>query len=384
MKKYKSDIIFFSLLATFILISYFLANIILPFFFGLAFAYVFNPIIRKIQRIVPNRSIAVTFFLIFSMIIFLGSTVLLAKYINNDFTRLNNAIRNYVSNNSENIDETTKKIKSYIDEIYSEEDLKKSLGMAEDDSLNIENITKTIDTDNLTESINTDEIKESISSFTSMFTSSNKEEGTSGDLNWILIFITSIVYFLFIIYDFEYFERKFNKYFKHKQKSKLVERIVRLKSDIKKTFVIYFKQRSKVVLILMFIYTTTFFIVGTPGALFLGFVAGILCFIPYLQYLVLIPLAFSCLMLSIETNGSFFLYFGIIFGIFILSSILEELVLFPKIMKNVSSMNPVIMMVSVSVWSFLLGTFGLLIALPLTSVLLLYTDQLLTYLINEK
>ena len=48
-------------------------------------------------------------------------------------------------------------------------------------------------------------------------------------------------------------------------------------------------------------------------------------------------------------------------------------------MKDVSAMNPAIMMVSVSAWGYLLGMFGVLIALPLTSIILSYINQVLLY-----
>ncbi len=48
-------------------------------------------------------------------------------------------------------------------------------------------------------------------------------------------------------------------------------------------------------------------------------------------------------------------------------------------MKGVSSMNPAVMVISLSVWSYILGTIGLFLALPLTSVLLSYIDRLLMY-----
>ena len=112
-----------------------------------------------------------------------------------------------------------------------------------------------------------------------------------------------------------------------------------------------------------------------PGAIVLGGLAGVLCYASHFHYYALLPLSLSCWVLSVENNQSFFLYFGLITFVFIIVSILEELVFFPKIMKGVSSMNPAIMMLSFCVFNFLFGTIGILIALPITAVLLLYSNK---------
>ncbi len=372
MKKYKPDIIFFSSLTVFLIISYFLAEIVLPFFLGLALAFIFDPLIKKIQRFVPNRNLAVALFLISVIVVSTGSVWVFANQIGNDFSRLNTALRDYAEDNSEDINRSTKIIKSYIEEIYSPEDLKKQLGLEATDSLNLESLSKKVDTEELIDGLDTDAIKESLSTIVSFFQSGD-DENTHKSLNWFIVIFSSIGYFIYIIFSFGYFDEKLQKYFGGKPNGK----IGKVVNDFKNTFLSYFKQRGKIVIIYTLIFITAFFIIGIPGALLFGVVAGLLCFIPYLQYLVLIPLSMSCLVLSIEQNNSFYIYFGITLGVFILSSILEELVLFPKIMKGVASMNPAIMMVAISVWTYLLGMFGLLIALPLTSFILIYVNQVL-------
>jgi len=380
MKKYKSDIIFFSLLTVFLVICYFLAEVVLPFIIGLTFAFIFNPLIKKIQRFIPNRNLGVTLFLISIIVITNGTIWLFANQISSDFKRLNTAFRTYAESNSDELDESTKKIKSYFEKIYSSEKLKEQFGLeANEDSLNVDELLKNIDKDEILNSLDTDAIKESFSSLSSFFTSDDEEKETGNSLNWFIIIISSIGYFIYIIYSFNYFDEKFQKYFGGKRN----EKIGRVVSDFKKTFLSYFRQRGKIVLIYTVIFLTSFFIIGIPGALLFGVIAGFLCFIPYFQYFALIPLSMGCLILSMEQGNSFFIYFGIVLAVFILASMLEELVLFPKIMKGVSSMNPAIMMISIAVWSYLLGTFGLLIALPLTSIILSYTNQILLYRRNE-
>ena len=372
MKKYRSDLIFFSLLTISVIVSYYLVEIVLPFFLGLGLAYLANPIIKKIQRIIPSRNLAVTIFFVGIILITSGITLLFAKQIANDFIRLNGSFRTYAKNNKDKLDETTKTISGYIEKIYDPEKLKESLNI---DSLSNNEYYKKINKDSLLNNLDIDTIKESLAAITSFFTSDEKVEQEADTFSWFFILFTSILYFVYINYQFSYFEDSWQKYF-DKKRSEKVNRVV---ADFKKTFVAYFKQRGKIVIIYMVIYTSAFFIVGLPGALILGIIAGLLCFVPYLQYLTLIPISLGCLVLSMENNNNFFIYFGIILGIFILSSLLEELVLYPRIMNKTVTMNPVIIMLSLSVWGYLLGLFGVLIALPLTSLVLSYIKQILLY-----
>ena len=60
----------------------------------------------------------------------------------------------------------------------------------------------------------------------------------------------------------------------------------------------------------------------------------------------------------------------IVLGIFILASIIEELILTPRIMEKNVGINPVIITLSVSVWSYLLGIPGLLLAVPMTGLMI--------------
>jgi len=63
---------------------------------------------------------------------------------------------------------------------------------------------------------------------------------------------------------------------------------------------------------------------------------------------------------------------GIVVGVFILASIIEEVILNPWIMEKNIGMNPVIVALSLSIWSYILGPQGLLIGIPITSILLIY------------
>ena len=366
MKKYKSQIAFITILLVISVLFYFLGQVLLPFAIALLFAYGLNPFIKKIQLFIPNRNLAVSFYLVITLFFAIGTLWVFGSQVAQDFKRLNKAFVTFSTDNSTEIDKTANEVKSYIKKIYPDTELNKELSLeSKIDSLNI----------------NTETITESLTKITSFIGSQESVEENDKKLNWFLIIISSIGYFIYIIYTYPYFEKKFKKYFsKSHAPANYLDGIL---NDFNRTFLQYFRQRSKIVLICTAIFTISFLIIGIPGAILFGLIAGVLCYISHFHYLSLIPISLSCWVLSIEQNHSFYLYFGLIILVFILVSVLEEFVFFPKIMKNISSMNPAIMMISLSVWSYIFGTLGLLIALPLTTFLLLYLDRILLFRKNK-
>ena len=54
------------------------------------------------------------------------------------------------------------------------------------------------------------------------------------------------------------------------------------------------------------------------------------------------------------------------------------MVLSPKIMGKAMGLNPAILLLSLSVWGALLGFIGLIVALPLTTLLIAYWQRYVT------
>jgi len=220
-----------------------------------------------------------------------------------------------------------------------------------------------------------DAIKQSTESVFAFFQSPEEtvleeEEKTSASI--IVIFFTTIFYFIYILFYLDYFSERWEKYML--KKSNGIFKM--MADDLNSSFFKYFKLRSKIVLVLMIAYLIGFSVLGVPGAIIFALLAGILAYIPYLQYLTLLPLSLSCLILSMETQNNFFIFFGIVLGIFIVMSIIEELLLIPKIMEANIGMNPVIMILAVSLWTYVLGLFGVLIAIPFTSLIITYVKRI--------
>ncbi len=374
LQKYKHTIIIGAFLLGFSVAFYFLYGILISFILGLLLAYSVDPLVIRIQKKVKNRNLATTLFLATTVAIIAIALVFLGQYINRDFKRLSSSFSILISDNEENLDKTAQKAKEYLGSFYDFDELESELRHKSDSLMNSlqQGDTEMLDTESITAAF--EEIA-------ALFPSSEETISDSGPkFGFMFIFSSAILYFVLILYQIDYFVSIRQRYFSGKARSK-VRLII---DDINQSFVRYFKLRSKIVLLLSFIYITAFLIMDMPGMILITALIMLLSFIPYLQYLALIPLAVGCLVVSVEFGQSYLLIFGIVVGVFILASIIEELVLTPWIMEKNIGMNPVIMILALSVWGELLGLRGLIVGIPMTGLLIIYFKRYVLTAYEEK
>jgi predicted PurR-regulated permease PerM len=357
----------FSLVAIMLLL-HFVGAIILPFIFAIFIAYLLNPLILKFQTRIKNRNLVITGFLFSGILTVIGGIFFLGTFIVNDTTRFVSAVEIFGEENKQPINDTKNSVLNFVEDVYKSE-------MAQN---------KIKETDTLTDDSNKKSLTTTLESIYSFFEDSNTkiEEPEKKSYNWFLILLYTVLYTVLILYTYSYFEEKHKKYFGDNKSTN--SKSHEIWQSFKIIFINYFKQRLKVVLICTGIFIAVFSIIGLPGAIIIGVIAGILSYADHFHYLSLPPVAIGCWVLSIENDISFFVYLGIILVLYILISILEETVFFDKIMKSVNGMNPAIMALSFVLWVYIFGGFiGTVIALPLTRLIMIYADHLISYSKNK-
>ena len=364
-EKYRNEIIFAIFIVLFAVAFYFLYAMVIPFLIGIALAFKCLPVIVKISRLVGSRTLATALFLAGITATLVLSVLLLAEYINNDFNRLRNSFQVVASQNKYKLDATAEKISGYVSKVYNFDNLETEL-IKQADSL------KSVAFAKGGSGIDTKAIEDSFKAITSVFKQETKPATTEkSGFSLMLFLIMSIGYFVLVLFNIDYFDSIRKRYFSGKAEAKY-QLII---NDFNQSFVRYFALRTKIVLWLSLIYLTVFFIMDLPGFILITIFILILSYIPYIQYIMLIPVAIACLPLSIEGSHGFLFYYGIAAGVFVLASLIEELVLNPLIMEKNMGMNPAIMVLALSVWGYALGIPGLLLAIPLTSLILIYVKR---------
>ena len=191
-------------------------------------------------------------------------------------------------------------------------------------------------------------------------------------VSWFIV----LLYMFFILLDFN----KLSHSFKGAIPAKYRRMALRIFGDVADTMSRYFRGQAAVSFFVGVIFAIEFYIIGLPMAIVFGLFIGVLNMVPYLQ-LVSIPIAaFLCLVASVATGGSFWVLFGWTILAYLICQVIQDLVLIPAIMKSQMGLNPAIIFLALSLWAYVLGFIGLIIALPLTTLIISYYCE---YVLHE-
>lgn len=180
--------------------------------------------------------------------------------------------------------------------------------------------------------------------------------------SWGLVFLIGLVYFVFILLDFENLGRGFISLF-----PKTLRPTIRtISMDLDRYMNNYFRGQALVAMSVGILLTIGFNIIGLPLATAMGIFIGILNFIPYMQALGIIPLGLASLLMAAQTGENAFVCMLLGYGVLMIVQIIQDMIIVPRIMGQTMGMRPSLILLVLSIWGYLLGFFGMLIALPIT------------------
>ena len=186
--------------------------------------------------------------------------------------------------------------------------------------------------------------------------------------------LITLLYMFFILLDYEYLTENWIKIFPKKSRPFWSE----LAKDAERELSNYIRGQGTVAFIMGVLFCIGFTIIDFPMAIGLGILIGILDLVPYLHTFALIPTALLALLKAAETGQNFWIVFASAVAVFAVVQVIIDLVVTPYVMGKAMSLNPAILLLSLSVWGALLGFIGLIIALPLTTLLMAYYQRYIT------
>jgi predicted PurR-regulated permease PerM len=142
--------------------------------------------------------------------------------------------------------------------------------------------------------------------------------------------------------------------------------IRRLAGEIDKTLSAFIRGMGTVCLILGTYYAVALMIVGLQFGLVVGFVAGLVTFIPYLGAIIGGVLAIGLALFQFW--GEWHLI-GAVAVIFVVGQMVEGNVLTPKLVGESVGLHPVWLLLALSVFGTLFGFVGMLVAVPVSAAL---------------
>ncbi len=142
--------------------------------------------------------------------------------------------------------------------------------------------------------------------------------------------------------------------------------IRRLASEIDNTLASFIRGMGTVCLLLGTYYAVSLMAVGLNFGLVVGFIAGLVTFIPYLGALIGGTLAIGLALFQFWGDWS---SIGLVAVIFVIGQVIEGNFLTPKLVGNSVGLHPVWLLLALSVFGTLFGFVGMLVAVPVAAAL---------------
>lgn len=190
----------------------------------------------------------------------------------------------------------------------------------------------------------------------------------------IVASLITLLYMFFILMDYEYLTANWIRIFPPKVRPFWNE----LMNDVERELNNYIRGQSAVAACMGVMFCVGFSLLDFPLAIGLGILIGIMDLVPYLHTFALIPTAFLAMLKAADTGQNFWVIFGLAVGLFAVVQIITDMIVTPKIMGKAMGLNPAVLLLSLSVWGTILGFIGLIVALPLTTIIIAYWQRYVT------
>lgn len=334
----------FVVVVVLLLVNY-LRGVLLPFFVAWFLAYLIYPIVKFTQyRLhVPTRVLSIIVSLVFLAAVVGGVFYLIIPPMLGQFDKFSDILSNYlhqkthIANFPVAVQQWIEDNKDSIMDFFQQEDVAEAVRTAMPKLFSVIGQTASV-------------------------------------LLSVVASLITLLYLFFILLDYEKLASGFIKIFPKKSRPFWHELI----GDVEREMNNYIRGQSLVALCIAVLFCIGFTIIDFPMAIGLGILVGILSLIPYVHGLAFIPMLFLSLLKSADTGQSFWVIFASAAAVFIVVQAITDMVLTPKIMGKAMSLNPAVILLSLSVWGALLGFIGLIVALPLTTLIIAYYQRYVT------
>lgn len=337
------------LVVAFFLLSY-LSPVLLPFFVAWVAAYMLYPIVRFLQYKCHLRNRILCIFLTLMLV---GGVIAAVSYVMvppfvEEMGHVKEVAARYIGKTARYQDSLPQSVETFIRKNISPEQIEKLL-KEKNVQAAIQNIVPK---------------------------AWNFIWSTAG---WVINMIASLIgllYFFFLLKDYELYSEGWLRYVPQRHRS-IVSQIV---GDIETGMNGYFRGQALVALSNCVMFSLGFWIIGFPLPIALGCFIGLISFVPYLQVVGILPAIILALLRAADTGQNFWLLIGGVLLVYIVVQILQDSIVTPYVMGNITGLSPAVILLSLSVWGYMLGIIGLIIALPVTTLMISYYRR---YVVGE-
>lgn len=324
-----------------------LREVLIPFAVAVLIAYLINPLVELLQKKITNRAAAVFTSLTLVAIFFVGLTVLVVPMITAEVRHTSKLLGELVSNSElaqKAADKLPPDIVDAARDLLKRQQVRDIIGSPDAIS-----VGKTF-------------LQKALPGLWGILT------GTANLLVGLLGLSIVFLYVVFLLFDIELIKTRWKELLPLDYRAPIVD----FARDFNDAMRRYFRGQAAVASIVGVLFAIGFAIIGLPLGILLGLFIGLLNMVPYLQIIGIIPAVGFAAVSALETGGSLWLNIGLVGVVFVVVQTIQDVVLVPRIMGKVTGLSPAMILLSLSIWGKLLGMLGLLIALPMTCLVVAY------------
>lgn len=321
-----------------------LSGVLLPFFIAWLIAYLLYPLVKFFQYTLRLRNRLLSIFAAFASIGAVGTAAafLLVPPVMEEFTRVNDLLVMYFTDKL-----NTNTIPHNLSEFIRQ-------------NIDAEAVNKLFSQENLS-----DMAKNIMPKLWAML---------SDSIDFLFSIFASFIillYIVFILLDYESIAEGWI----HLLPVKYRGFVATLVSDMQKGMNTYFRGQALVAFCVGILFSIGFLLIDFPLAIGLGLFIGVLNLVPYLQIIGFIPTIALAMLKAAETGENFWVIIAMALVVFAVVQLIQDGFLVPRIMGKITGLNPAIILLSLSIWGSLMGMLGMIIALPITTLLLSYYQR---------
>jgi len=330
-----------------VLLLDYLSDVLLPFVIGLVVAYFLDPVTNRVQHVIKQRVLAALFTLVSITLAVSLVAWFMVPMVGNELAQMGRTVSKMAANT-----ELAQAAKEHLPENVWEE---------------------------VNEILKRDDVKRYLTSDGAVQmakdTAKNLLPGAWGVLSGaanVLTFITGILvimlYVVFLLIDYHNMAARWRDYLPPSMRddvSRFVEEFIQATNR-------YFRSQALVACCVAVLFAISFSIIGLPLAILMGIFIGLLNMVPYLQIVGTIPCLLLAGLKALEQGDNFLGALGLVLLVFGVVQLIQETVLVSRFQGEAMGLSPAIILLSISVWGKLLGFLGLILALPLTCLGLIY------------
>lgn len=343
-------LLFLAVITVLVLGLRWLSPVLIPFFAAWAIAWILAPVVNFFQSTCRLRSRVLSVLITLALLIGLASAVawLIIPPLIDGVTQIKEALLSYLaSGHIRNIH-----LPEWLDHLMQQ-------------WLDQEKIQSMLRSDNLMKTI-----RETLPHVWNMLVS------TANLVMSLVGAAFGALYLFFLLLDYDYYTTAWINWLPRTQRNFFR----RLSEDLGNNMRGYFRGQALVALSNCVMFTLGFWVIGLPMPVGMGLFVGLISFIPYVQVVGFAPAAVLALMEMSDTGRSFWGLMALVLLVYIVVQVLQDTVFTPRIMGKIMGLSSAMVLLSLSIWSYMAGIIGLIIALPLTTIIFAYYKR---YILKE-